>query len=773
DKRLAVHVEDHPVEYADYEGVIPDDNYGAGPVIVWDRGTWRALEDPFEGMKKGKLLFEVRGQKLRGVWTLVRTKTKGRGDAVSRDWLLIKHRDEFASKNTHYDDASVLSGLTLAELQSGAARAKAALALAASSGAPRKTVSLTDLDPMLAEPRDHAFTRAGWIWELKYDGFRLFAAKDSNKSLLRYRRGLDSTASYPELARAIAALPFEHAILDGEVAVLDENGRPRFERLLQRAQLQRAPDIARAALQLPAVYFAFDLIAIEGFDLRALPLIERKRILKSLLPGGGPLRFADHIDERGEAMLEAVRELGLEGVVGKRADSTYRAGRSADWVKVRFAKTGDFLVVGYAPSKRGASAASLHLAAWNGDQLNYVCAVGSGLTAPELDAAVKQIESRRRADPPFVGAGPEGRGHVYCDPFLICEVRYKEWTEDRGLRQPSFIRFRTDKTPTDCERIPSSPASASSFSSSPDPSPPSVDPAPRTINFTNLTKTFWPEENYTKGDLIDYYASIAPWLLTYLRDRPLVLTRFPDGIHGKSFFQKDAPGFAPDWVRTERMWSEQAQREIDYFICDDAETLVYLVNLGTIPLHVWASRIKTLERPDWTILDLDPKGAPFSHVIEVALAIRALCEEIALPCYCKTSGSTGLHVLVPLGRACTFEQARTLADLLARVIVARKPELATLARVIDKREGKVYLDWLQNGHGRLLAAPFSARPVPGALVSTPLDWKEVTASLDPTRFTIKTVPARMRRKKRDPLAAVVEQTPDLTAALERLAPLLE
>jgi bifunctional non-homologous end joining protein LigD len=288
------------------------------------------------------------------------------------------------------------------------------------------------------------------------------------------------------------------------------------------------------------------------------------------------------------------------------------------------------------------------------------------------------------------------------------------------------------------------------------------------FELTNLKKVFWPEEGHTKGDLIDYYRAIAPWLLPYLRNRPLVMTRYPDGIGGKSFFQKDAPGFTPDWVRTERMWSEDTQREIDYFVCDDLASLLYVINLGSIPLHLWASRAPTLERPDWCVLDLDPKGAPFTQVVEVALAARELCERIALPLFVKTSGSSGLHLLVPLGRQCTHEQSRSLGELLARCLVGRLPEIATITRQVSRRDGRVYVDYLQNGSGKLLVSPFCVRPLPGAPVSTPLAWREVDRTLDLRRHTLRTVPERMKKLKADPLAHVLELAPDLGAALGRL-----
>jgi bifunctional non-homologous end joining protein LigD len=364
----------------------------------------------------------------------------------------------------------------------------------------------------------------------------------------------------------------------------------------------------------------------------------------------------------------------------------------------------------------------------------------------------------------------------------VAEVRYLTWTEEGLLRQPVFLRLRDDKRPEECvmavgrktvssRGAPFEPGDQGSA----DPSGPGAIGVPRDdiierkVPFTNLAKVFWPDEGYTKGDLIEYYRAISPWLLPYLEDRLLVLTRFPDGIKGKSFFQKDAPSFAPGWVRLERVWSESAQREIDYFVAGDVESLLYIANLGTIPLHIWASRVADLAHPDWCILDLDPKEAPFLHVVEVARAIRDLAEEIGLPAYAKTSGSTGLHVLVPLGGLCTFDQCRQLGELLARVVAGRLPEIATTVRLPSDRGGRVYVDFLQNGHGKLLAAPFTARPVPGALCSAPLLWDEVDETLELRRFTIKTLPERMSVLGRDPLAPVLAETPDLVTALARLS----
>jgi bifunctional non-homologous end joining protein LigD len=290
----------------------------------------------------------------------------------------------------------------------------------------------------------------------------------------------------------------------------------------------------------------------------------------------------------------------------------------------------------------------------------------------------------------------------------------------------------------------------------------------RTFDITNPKKIFWPDEGYTKGHLIEYYRTIGPWILPYLADRPVVLTRYPDGVKGKSFFQKDAPGFVPEWVRTERMWSEQAEREIDYFVCDDEPGLLYVVNLGTIPLHVWASRCASIDRPDWCVLDLDPKDAPFSHVVRVAQVTHELCEDIGLPNFVKTSGSSGLHVLIPLAGQCGYDEARSLGELLARVIVAELPEISTITRQVSRRDGKVYVDYLQNGSGRLLVAPFSVRPLAGAPVSVPLRWSEVNGELDIRSFTMETVPARLQDLKADPLRDVLTTVADLSGALDRL-----
>jgi bifunctional non-homologous end joining protein LigD len=761
DKRLAVHVEDHPLEYGDFEGIIPEGNYGAGAVIVWDRGRWLPLEDPHEGLKKGKLLFELRGYKLHGKWTLVKLK-KG-----EKEWLLIKEKDAYVADDGALPPQSVLSGLTVEELKAGAHRAAPALELLARIKAPRRAVRPEEAEPMLAETRERPFRKAGWLFELKLDGYRVRAARDGGEAHLITRNGHDIAETFPEIARALAALPYDDVILDGELVVPDDAGRPSFQQLQNRARVSRALDVRRAAVETPALLYAFDVLAFAGYDLRPLPLERRKAVLERIVPPVGPIKYLEHFATDGEALYDQVVKLGLEGIVAKKADAPYRSGRSPNWLKIRADRTDDFVVVGFTRPKGSRSGfGALDLGAYRDGKLVYAGRVGSGFTAAQLTDVSAALEQGNRAKPAFAGPAPQDPGHTWVEPTLVAEVRYKEWTDEGLLRQPVFVRFRDDKPVTEVailgagggERDLELPAESTAPRA----------PLPKEVKFSNLDKVFWPDEGYTKGDLIEYYRAISPWLLPYLKDRPVVMTRYPDGITGKSFFQKDAPAFAPGWLRTERMWSEDTQREIDYFVCDDLESLLYLANLGTIPLHVWGSRAVSLELPDWCILDLDPKEAPFTHVVTVAKAVKRLCDEIELPCFIKTSGSTGLHVLLPLGRQCTYEQSRQLGGLLARVIATQLPEIATVTRQVGKRGARVYLDYVQNGHGRLLVAPFSVRPLPGAPVSTPLLWREVGPKLDIRRFTIRSVPARMKKLQDDPLLPVLDAKPDLVAALERL-----
>jgi bifunctional non-homologous end joining protein LigD len=814
DKRLAVKVEDHPIEYGDFEGNIPEGNYGAGAVIVWDRGEWVPLEDPREGMEKGKLLFELKGYKLHGKWTLVKIKKS------ERDWLLIKERDGWVKQpGDVFPETSVLSGLTVDEMKAGhgpAAKVRAALA---ELDAPRARVDVKAVHVMLAEPADAAFTRDGWLFELKLDGYRLLAGKSHGETILLTRNGNDYTGVFPEIARAITALPIDECIIDGEVVVLDAEGKPNFALLQQRGRLSAPIEVRRAAVELPATFFAFDLLAFDDIDLRPLPLTRRKQLLLDLLPALGAVRALDHIDLEGEAFLAQVTAMGLEGIIAKKADAPYRAGRSGQWLKIKAERTDDFVIVGFTEPKGSRSGfGALQLADCIGGTLVYAGRVGTGFTETLIGEIAELLRPMVRGtpachgpvgvpgtDPPPSEAIPETRTTTWVEPQLVCEVRFREWTPDGLLRHASFLRLRNDKRPEDCERqrwgglaatkagagadagaaTPNSLAAgggadahgdahagARNGETSAESIPAAKPPVEKKVTLSNVKKIFWPAEGYTKGDLIEYYRAVSPWLLPYLRNRPVVLTRFPDGIEGKSFYQKDAPEFAPDWMRTTPIWSEDTQRDIRYFVCDDVESLTYIANMGSIPLHIWSSRVGSLELCDWCVIDLDPKEAPFSDVIRTAQVVDRLCGSIGLPRYLKTTGKTGLHILIPLGRQCTYAQSRTLGELLARLVLRELSDIVTITRHVTKRGDKVYIDYLQNRHGQLIVAPFSVRPLPGATVSMPLRWTEVNDTLDPRAFTIRTAVQRMEHLGADPMAPVLDEKPDLAKALEKLSGLI-
>ena len=782
ERRLAVHVEDHPVEYGDFEGAIPADNYGAGSVIVWDQGWYRLVkgDDPLRELARGKIEFELFGLKLRGRWTLARMGGS-RAGGEGKDWLLLKAPDAYADGDEPVERSpeSIFSGLTVEEIGHEAEKRRALDALLASVDAPAGDVSARRQGLMLATLVEAPPSGKGWLHEIKYDGIRVLAERVDGSVTLYGRSGDTITTRYPEVARALRALPVTRFAIDGEIVALAEDGRPSFQRLQARMHLTRTDDIDAARAAVPVTGFFFDCLAADGRDLRRLPLRDRKRCLELLVPARGVVRYCEHVEENAGAFLEAVDELGLEGIVVKRAESRYVGGRSRDWLKVKCQRRGDFVVGGFtAPQGSRRHFGALHLGLYDDGRLVYVSKVGTGFDEARLADIAGRLAPLIRPTSPFATGTPTGRGHRWVEPGLVAEVRYTDWTTDGGIRHPSFLRLREDRRPEDCRRehpprvAPAEPAppaaSAQGEPSAKEEQTAPTRPAPQMVTITNPKKVFWPAEGYSKADLVTYYEAIAPQLLPYLRDRPLVLTRYPDGITGKSFFQKDAPDFAPDWIRTERIYSEDTQRDIHYFVVDDVESLRYVANMGTIPLHFWGARVGQLDRPDWFNLDLDPKGAPFTDVVAVARTLKKLLDRLELPSHIKTSGATGLHILVPLGARYTHEEARTFARLLATLGVEAAGGIATIARPIHARGGKVYIDFGQNGHGRTIVAPYSVRPLPAAPVSCPLRWDEVTPKLDPARFTIKTAPARFA-KMRDPLAPILTHPGiDLAEALARL-----
>ena len=772
EKRLAVHVEDHPIEYADFEGVIASGNYGAGSVIVWDRGWYRSVkpEDPLEQLRRGKLEFELFGYKLRGRWTLVRMSGQ------EKEWLLLKKADGAAASEELTDryPQSILSGLTVKEIADVPGRLASIRRHLEALDAPRREVAARTQPFMLATLSERPPADKGWLFEIKFDGVRVLAARQGEQVELYGRSGQLITGRYPDLVRSLLALPAEHFVIDGEIVALDENGRPSFQRLQPRMALTDPREIESAAARIPVEGVFFDCLALDGYDLRRLPLTQRKECLRLFVPPLGSVHYVDHVLEHGQAFLEAAAEQRLEGIVAKKASSPYTGSRSRDWIKIKCQRRQEFVIGGYTdPQGSRGFFGALHVGLYDGTRLVYISKVGTGFDQAGLKSLWEKLQPLTRVTPPFdTGAIPRGKSYHWVEPKLVCDVRFTEWTRDGGIRHPIFLGLRSDKRPEDCRR--EAPLAAPQDDALTQTAVPSVPTPPtggdgttRTVKLTNLKKIFWPADGYTKGDLVAYYERVAPLLLPYLRERPLVLTRYPDGITGKSFYQKDAPEFAPAWVRTERIYSKDAGREIDYFVVDDVASLRYVANSGAIPLHLWASRLGSLERPDWLVLDLDPKGAPFTDVVKVARAVHRILDDLDLPSYPKTSGATGLHILIPLGARYTYDEVRTFARLLAVLGVEAAPDISTIARPLRARKGKVYIDFGQNGHGQTIVAPFSLRPLPGAPASCPLAWSEVTARLDPARFTMTTVPRRFDRIA-DPLAQVLTGTIDMVAALARI-----
>ncbi len=764
-RRLAVQTEDHPLEYADFEGTIPTGNYGAGAMIVWDRGIYRCVDgrSPAQGLAEGKLDLALEGHKLRGRFALVRTR-RGQG----RDWLFFaKGRAPAAGADiVAREPASVLSGLRVEELREGRSLDAELAEAAERLGAPRRALEAARLRPMLATPEPRPFRRAGWLFELKYDGVRVLAEKHGERVRVFARSGPDRTSQYAEIATALRHLPVSEAILDGEIVALDASGRSSFERIQRRFTPSDPEAVAHARREIPVVFYVFDLLAVAGHDLRGLPLLRRKQLLARLAPRLGFVRFADHVEHDGLALYEAARANDLEGIVAKRADSPYETGqRSKSWLKLKLPRTALLAIAGSVPGKGSRKAlGSLVLAGLQGGDWMYCGNVGSGLDERSLARLDAELAASPLAGPAFRG-GPERwpEGVRFVKPERVCEVSYNEVTSAGLLRQPVFVALCDDVAPSAC----AAPRPRAATPEAPAPraraSAPAAEPE---LRLTRLDKVFWPVEGYTKGDLLAYYERIWPWIEPYLRDRPLVLTRYPDGIEGKFFYQKNAPEFTPDWVRRE------AIDDTDYFICNELRTLLHVVNSGAIPLHVWSARVASIERPDWLILDLDPKLAPFSAVVTIARHLHALLSAQGARHFAKTSGQAGIHVLVPLGALYSHDEARALAEAIARTVCAELPEIATVTRPVAARGDKVYVDFLQNGRGKLIASPFSVRPRAGAPISMPLAWSEVTQRLAPERFHIRSAFARLA-KRGDPLRGVLGPGVDAVRLLDGLARRLE
>jgi bifunctional non-homologous end joining protein LigD len=702
-RNLAVHVEDHPLDYAGFEGEIPQGQYGAGQVEIWDKGTYELVEEK----KDGGLTVRLEGERLQGTWALVPAKLSG--DA--KNWLLIKKRDDQVAER------------------------------------PRGRYA-----PMLATLAEELPKGAGWLFEAKWDGYRTIAYFRGGDPNLRTRRDQDYTERFAAVARELPrALRTSDCVLDGEVCAIDEQGRTSFSAMQKGGY--------------PLVYYVFDLLELEGVPLIDLPFVERRERLDGILDRRNrTVQLSETFDD-GHALEQAAVQQGLEGVMAKRAQSRYEPGRrSRDWLKVKPGKQRqEFVIAGYTKGqgRRAGRLGALILAANRGGELHYVGNCGTGFTEAEIEKLMKLLKPLERPTSPFPAAPKMPRIRkgdvVWVEPKLVCEVEFVEWTHDGHLRAPSYQGLREDKSPDEVR--PELPLETE------------IRHGKRVLRLSNLDKVFWPEEGITKGDLLAYYRDVADVLVPHLENRPFTMKRYPDGAFGKFFFQKDAPKHMPEWIARKafRATSRESRqkRMISYPLVNDELALLWMVNMGCIDMNVWYSQVDKPERPDFVLFDLDPSpDVGFKETVQVALLIKEVLDALELEGFPKTSGSDGIHVLVPVARRYTYADTREFAEIVARTLASTHRGLVTTEWSKQKRRG-VLIDSNQNGEGKTIASVYSVRPREGAPVSTPLRWEEVNEALDPHHFTMEVVLGRIERDG-DLYEQVLTKRQSIGAALKKL-----
>jgi bifunctional non-homologous end joining protein LigD len=818
EKRLAVHVEDHPLEYGGFEGVIPQGNYGAGASMIWDHGTWTPLDrDPQAAYAKGALKFELHGHKLHGKWALVRMAGRDRGRGRSgrargghdrggdghggqdrENWLLIKERDAAAAPGSGEaivadNPRSAATGRTIEEIaadrdriwgpngeepaagvKSRTAEARARVAAypdpAAIAGA-KKARMPAEPRPLLACAAADAPDGPEWLHEIKYDGYRLLAQLVDGRIKLLTRGGLDWTAKFRALAARVAELPTAAALIDGEIMALEPDGISDFGRLQDAIATERTEGL---------VFYAFDLLYLDGWDLRGAALEDRKRALAALVPADadGILRYSDHQIGRGREFFRHACGYRLEGIVAKRRDSTYRAGRHDSWLKIKCANREEFVVIGFsdpAGGRQGLGALLLGYYDPSGE-LRYAGRVGTGFS----DALLVQL--RRRLDRLVQAACPvktlpKGavvKGVHWTRPELVAEIRYAGWTSDAVLRHAAFEGLREDKSAKEVMRpMPSSteigeaaaPAAASATAAE----QPTAAKIARDgsavfegVRLTHAERVLYPAEGLTKLDLARYYAAVADWALPHLKHRVLSLVRAPNGVGGELFYQKHAGAAVPAAVRRIEL-----DGEIQLAI-EDLAGLLSLVQIGVLEIHPWGSTVDKLEQPDRITFDLDPdEGLPWQRVTEAAIETRDVLAGIGLTSFAKTTGGKGLHVVVPLAPRLGWDEIKAFTKAVVEDMAARRPDRYVVNQLKRMRRGRIYLDYLRNGRGATAVGAYSTRARPGATVSTPLFWDEVEAGIRPETFTVATIPSRLASLKSDPWAEIATLRQQITAAARK------
>lgn len=779
-KHLAMHVEDHPLDYGSFEGNIPKGEYGGGSVMLWDRGTYELLGDaPAQAqIDRGDFKFRLHGEKLRGEFALVLMRGRGKGN----EWLLIKKKDADAQPGWNVEDhaRSVLTGRTQQEIAENLAPASAESTDSQPREMPNGAVKSPmpkSVSPMLATLATRPPSGDSWLYEVKWDGVRALCFIENNELCILSRSGKRCEQQYPELSVLPHQVQASQAILDGEIAVLDEKGRSSFGLIQPRISVGDANAIAHLSRSTPVNLFLFDLLYLDGYDLRGVALEERKRLLSEIVTPSDRIRVSDFFTVDGAAMLEAARANGLEGIVGKARGSKYEGRRSRDWVKIKVVTSGDFVIGGFTHGERDYFS-SLVLGLYHGEKLTHAGQVGTGFNEKSLQEIYGNLEPLITKKNPFTGPVKALRDVTWVKPELVAEVKFLEMTADGLLRAPVFVALRSDKSPKECVRETGQPRETEQPEDTRrGPLLPADSPAEVTLDLeghrlklTNLKKVFYPGEGVTKRDVINYYDAVAPLILPHLRDRPLSLKRYPNGIHEQFFFQKNAEDKVPDWVRLEPIFSEHNQDKIHYIICNDRATLIYLANLACIDQNPWMSRIGSLDHPDFALIDLDPtEGCPYSQIVEAAQLVKKTLDSIGLAGYPKTTGGDGMHIYIPLQPVYTYEQVRSFAELLSVLVINQKPDLFTTPRSVSSRKkAKVYFDYLQISSSKTIAAPYVLRAYPGAPVSTPLDWSEVQPGLEPGQFNIHNAMDRFNRTG-DLFQGVLTNLQRLEPALEKLA----
>ena len=636
-----------------------------------------------------------------------------------------------------------------------------------------------EIKPMLAKVMEEAFDDKDWIFEVKLDGYRAIAEIENGKALLYSRNLISFNQKYPSIVDSLKKI--EHnVVLDGEVVVTDADGITNFQ-LLQQYELSSDINLS---------YFVFDLLFIDGFDIRHLPLVERKKYLKEILPKEGNIKYSDHIEEKGIDFFELTKQNQLEGIMAKKADSVYSSNsRSSNWLKIKLFKSQEAIICGFTdPRGSRKDFGALILGVYQKDKLVYIGHTGGGFNVAQLTKVKNQLVPLIKKESPFDVKIKTNEKVTWVEPKLVCEVSFAEWTGEGHLRQPIFTRMRIDKNPKEviredenkvgiknkkmkkekepdvnAEKI-AEPSKAENTKAKKDIE---INSGGHKLKITNLNKIYWPEEGYTKGDVIDYYQQIAPYILPYLKDRPESLNRHPSGITGENFFQKDMGHTLPEWILSQKVFSESNKKDINYLICQDKETLMYLNNLGCIEINPWHSRIQNLDFPDYTMIDLDPGENTFDEVIEVALVVKEILDKAGADAYIKTSGATGMHIFIPLGAKYDFDQSKNFANIIVELVHEILPNLTSLERSTKERRKQIYLDYLQNRTGQTIASVYSLRPKAGATVSTPLEWKEIKKGLHPSQFDIKNIFKRLE-KKGDLFKNVLGKGVDMEKCLKKL-----